>query len=58
LAELSPQFQSRWNFRARSKPDIGLCTTAFRKVYKKADHKAIQVALHESFIAAIHGENN
>jgi len=22
------------------------------------DHKAIQVALHESFIAAIHGENN
>jgi nanoRNase/pAp phosphatase (c-di-AMP/oligoRNAs hydrolase) len=31
---------------------------AFRKVYKKADRKTIQVALHESFIAAIHGENN
>lgn len=30
---------------------------AFRKVYKKADRKTIGKALHDAFIAAIHGEN-
>ena len=30
---------------------------AFRKVYTKADRKPISRALHDAFIAAIHGEN-
>ncbi len=30
---------------------------AFRKVYKRADRETIRRALHDAFIAAIHGEN-
>lgn len=32
--------------------------TAFRKVYEKADRKTIGAALHDAFLAAIHGENS
>jgi hypothetical protein len=31
---------------------------AFRKIYKKADRPTIRAALHEAFMAAIHGQND